>query len=351
MSKMEKKMCELLEKGESFVLATILSRSGSTPRLAGTKMAIRQNGGIVGTIGGGLLEAQVMAAAPEIFNTRKPRIQEFHLNANAADTMDMICGGHLEVLLEYTEAAPENLKMYQTISRALEKREKMMVLAVLHMVDKSLSEINRCLIAGNQLIHGRFSYNERILSSLIDEMRGCRAPTVIPGEKEKFLLEPVFVPGTVYLFGAGHVSQQVAVITKMTEFQTVVMDDRSEFANRERFPMADDIIVIGSFEQALAGLDIDADSFVVILTRGHSHDKTVLAQALRTKAGYIGMIGSHRKRDAIYNALLNEGFTEEDLKRVYSPIGLDIAAETPEEIAVSIAGELIEVRARNLMRR
>jgi xanthine dehydrogenase accessory factor len=349
MSKLEKQICELLKQGESFVLATILSQTGSTPRLAGTKMAIRQDGNIIGTIGGGLVEAQVIKTASEIFQTRQPHIREFRLNAETADTMDMICGGCLEILLEYTEANPETLKMYQRICLALQKREKMLMAAILDMEDEKQIRVQRCLISGNQVIHGNFSFSESFFTSLTERMRGNRTPTVIHGDGKKFLIEPLFVPGTVYLFGAGHVSRQVAILTKMTDFETVVLDDRSEFANRQRFPTADEIRVTASFETAFSDLNIDKDSYIVILTRGHSHDKTVLAQALGTDAGYIGMIGSHRKRDAIYKALSDEGFAEAELKKVYSPIGLDIGAESPEEIAVSIAAELIEVRARNLM--
>jgi xanthine dehydrogenase accessory factor len=126
----------------------------------------------------------------------------------------------------------------------------------------------------------------------------------------------------------------------------VVLDDRSDFANKERFPKADRIIVIPSYENLFSGLDIDQDSYLVIVTRGHLHDKTVLEQSLRTKAGYIGMIGSRRKQHLVYEELLEKGFTEDDLKRVHNPIGLDIHAETPEEIAVSIVAELISARSR-----
>jgi xanthine dehydrogenase accessory factor len=129
-------------------------------------------------------------------------------------------------------------------------------------------------------------------------------------------------------------------------FRTVVLDDREEFADRGRFPWVDEIHVLESFERAMDGLVINDESYLVLVTRGHAHDRTVLAQALRTTAGYIGMIGSRRKREAIYAALLEAGFTPRDLERVHCPIGLDIGAETPEEIAVSILAELIQMRAR-----
>jgi len=151
----------------------------------------------------------------------------------------------------------------------------------------------------------------------------------------------------VYLFGAGHVSRPVAELAAMVDFRTIVLDDREEFANNERFPKADQIVVLPSYDDVFAGLEIGGDSYLVIVTRGHLHDKTVLEQSLRTDAGYVGMIGSRRKQRLVYDELLGKGFCEDDLNRVHNPIGLDIAAETPEEIAVSIVAELIAARAKN----
>jgi xanthine dehydrogenase accessory factor len=124
------------------------------------------------------------------------------------------------------------------------------------------------------------------------------------------------------------------------------VDDRAAFANAERFPEAQEIRAVTSFDGALKELDIDRSTFIVIVTRGHLHDQTVLEQALRSKAVYIGMIGSRNKRDHIFKALLRQGFTEADLNRVHCPIGLNIGAETPEEIALSIVAEMVRFRAK-----
>ncbi|MFW5640569.1 MAG: xanthine dehydrogenase accessory protein XdhC [Thermodesulfobacteriota bacterium] len=274
MTQLEDRICRLLENSEDLVLASVLSQKGSTPRTAGTRMVIRRNGTILGTIGGGIVEARVMEAAPEVFETRTTTERSFDLTHPITDTMDMICGGHMTVRLEFIEATPENREKFK----------------------QSLEESRR--------LHK-----------------------------------------TAFLFGAGHVSRQLAKLTQMVEFRTVVLDDRSEFANRDRFPGVDQVHVLDRFENTFSGLSTDSNSFIVILTRGHSHDRTVLAQALRTQAGYIGMIGSHRKRDTIYRSLRDEGFTTADLDRVHCPIGLDIGGETPEEIAVSIVAEMIEVRS------
>ena len=167
------------------------------------------------------------------------------------------------------------------------------------------------------------------------------------GEK-LVLIEPAAVPKEALLFGAGHVAKATAQLCAMTGFRVTVVDDRSEFANVHRFPEADAVFEIDSFENALSQFAISSDTFIVIFTRGHLHDKTVLAQALETDAGYIGMIGSRKKRDKIFLALQAAGFSQSALDRVHSPIGLVIGAETPEEIAVSIAAELIQERARVL---
>ncbi len=131
----------------------------------------------------------------------------------------------------------------------------------------------------------------------------------------------------------------------LVDFFTVVVDDRADFANRERFPSADRIVVPDSFAGAFGDLSVDEDSYIVIMTRGHLHDRTVLEQALRTRAGYVGMIGSKKKVAETFRALQEEGFSPDDLARVHAPIGLSIGAETPEEIAMSIAAQLIQVRA------
>jgi xanthine dehydrogenase accessory factor len=161
------------------------------------------------------------------------------------------------------------------------------------------------------------------------------------------LLEPIFSEPTVYIFGAGHVSQQLAPLAKRVSFKVVVIDDREMFANRERFPEADEVIV-SEFEKSFDHLNIDECSYIVIVTRGHLYDGFVLEQAVKTNARYIGMIGSRKKIQTLYQNLIKKGISKETLNRVCAPIGLDINSETPEEIAVSIVAELIKVRGEPL---
>ncbi|WP_031513706.1 XdhC family aldehyde oxidoreductase maturation factor [Desulfofalx alkaliphila] len=342
MNSLYQSMLQLLEGGESFVQATILAQSGSAPRTAGAKMIIRADKSIIGTIGGGLVEAKVQQLAAEVFKTRKAVTKEFNLSGSDAD-MDMICGGNLEVLVQYMDASKEQLlAIYREIIKAIENRKR--IVLVTPLADSAMEGSHSFIVKEEGTLIGTFTVPAEWLS----KFASCttdRYPQVLNINEKRFLVEPVSTYGTVYIFGAGHVSQKLAQLTTLVDFRTVVLDDRKEFANSERFPTADEVLVVEHFERAFESIQLEQESYLVIVTRGHAHDKTVLAQALNTNARYIGMIGSRRKRDTIYRALLNEGFSEEDIKRVYCPIGLEIDAETPEEIAVSITAELIKVRA------
>ncbi len=340
MKKLYQAMLDFLEQGKSFVQATILTQSGSAPRTAGAKMIILPDQSFLGTIGGGLVEAKVQELAVEVFKTKQMVRKEFNLTGSEAGQMDMICGGRLEVLVEHLDATNEQLlPVYQAMVKAIENRRRVVLVTPLEVTDSSQT----FLIKEDHSIIGTFTGPTEWVEKFAS-LSG-RYPQVITLAGQRFLVEPITSNGTVYIFGAGHVSQKLSLLTTFVDFRTVVLDDREEFANRGRFPSVDEVLVLESFEQAFKDLEIERDSYLIIVTRGHAYDKAVLAQALRTNAGYIGMIGSEKKRDTIYRALRQEGFTEADMQRVHSPIGLEIKAETPEEIAVSITAELIKIRS------
>jgi xanthine dehydrogenase accessory factor len=156
--------------------------------------------------------------------------------------------------------------------------------------------------------------------------------------------EDADVKPTVIIFGGGHVAKAIAPITHYLGFETIILDDRPEFASRERFPDAEKIVVLKDYQDAFSSVTTDENTYMIIVTRGHTADYDVLKQALTKPHGYLGMIGSKSKVLGIYQKLLSDGFSQEELDRVYSPIGLPIFAETPEEISISIAAELIKVR-------
>jgi xanthine dehydrogenase accessory factor len=261
--------------------------------------------------------------------------------------MDMICGGSVEVLLDPLAPAPEHIAIFERWSRmAVEGGEGAFVSAILCAEQGRIAHIDHALVEADGRLHGRLPLSDAGRKALAQAVRTATAMVTMTVEDLFMIVEPIRPPQTVYLVGAGHVSQPTAHLAALVGFRVVVFDDRLAFANRERFPDADEVRVLADFEHPFDSLAIDTHSFIVIITRGHLYDKVVLSRALRTNAGYIGMIGSLRKREAIFGSLLKEGFSQADLARVHSPIGLDIAAETPAEIAVSIVAEMIRERRR-----
>jgi xanthine dehydrogenase accessory factor len=339
-------LCQILKQGQPVVMATVLSRRGSAPRGAGSRMLVLASGKIIGTIGGGRVEAEVMQTASELFDSKASQIQFFDLRTRPdLDDLDVICGGQMTILIEYIDATVENTQTFQELQSSLKRHISSFMIASLQQTPGSVHMGQRCLIQKNKAIADSCPYSDSDLHQLAAQAKGTRIPVLLSVGQQEYLIEPYFMNGTVFIFGAGHVAKQVAIISRMVGFTTIVLDDREDFANVERFPNADQVLVLDRFETALEGLSMDADSYIVIVTRGHRHDQTVLAQALKTDACYIGMIGSHKKRDALYRNLLDNGFTQKDIERVHSPIGLGIKAETPEEIGVSIVAELILERA------
>jgi len=249
----------LRREGRRAALATIVHTNGSIPSYESSRMLVREDGSIAGTIGGGCVEAEVWAAAKEVIRAEAPRKMVFNLNNEASYDNGLICGGTLEIFVE-----------------------------------------------------------------------------------------PILPQPVLYIFGGGHVSMALAGAASTAGFAIGVIDDREAFANKDRFPMAQAIYT--SYEDAFEKLKPNAATYVLIVTRGHKDDLRVLAWAVRTEARYIGMIGSKRKVLSVYKALEAEGFKPQEFERVHAPVGLEIGALTPEEIAISITAELVAIRrgARDL---
>jgi xanthine dehydrogenase accessory factor len=246
------------QAGERGALATIVHTNGSIPSFESSRMLVRDDGSILGTVGGGCVEAEVWAAAKEVIVSEQPRKLAFNLNHDAEYDAGLICGGTLEIFVE-----------------------------------------------------------------------------------------PILPQPTLYIFGGGHVSTAVAGIAHQAGFKIAIVDDRESFANKERFPMAAELFT--SYAEAFEKIQPNSSTYLLIVTRGHTGDMRVLAWALGTEARgfvprYIGMMGSKRKVIAVYQALQKEGFTRAQFDRVNAPVGLEIGALTPEEIAVSITAELIAAR-------
>ena len=324
-----------LAQGRTLVLCTIVRNAGSSPRNLGSHMVVHEDDTATGTIGGGSLECQCRAKAKELFHGSASFIEfDFQPVAASSDQDGMACGGSVTVLLQRISAP--FLPLMKQLQDAYLARQGPLLLTLL----SARGEAPRRLLLLPQ------QENREIPEELRSEIarRGHRAPFLLDHLGRQVLVEPLPHPGTLHLAGAGHIAMAVAKLAAFVDFEVVVVDDRAAFANQTRYPQARDIRVVTSFSNCLGQLT--RDDYVVIATRGHHFDREVLAQTLRSQAGYIGMIGSHRKRAAIYESLRQEGLSDADLARVHCPIGLAIAAETPEEIALSIVAELVRERAR-----
>lgn len=333
---------ESMAAGDRLVLAIVVGRSGSAPRSAGARMAVRKDGSIVGTIGGGILEAWVQGLAQRVFRDGRAVLEDFEFTSDDAALMGMICGGRVQVLVHCLDGTdPSQAALYREVRSASKGRSRAWLVTRLPRENGTEIPVEQALFRVDGPPVGSLS-GER-LKELV--LRTKRNSELVQEGEDRFFIEPLGHWATLFIFGAGHVASELAPLAAGVGFRTVVLDDRREFANRDRFACADEVVVLQSFDSAMKELDIHEDSYLVLVTRGHQHDGTLLRQALHTNARYIGMIGSRRKRDAIYELLRREGFTNRDFDRVRCPVGIEIGAETPEEIAVSITAELIRERS------
>ena len=342
-----------LEKGEKVALATLITRVGSAPRAVGAKYLIKGDGTSVGSIGGGCVEAEVWQEAQKVMENGKGGILHFELTSEQLAEGGLACGGNIDIFLE--PLSEDFLNIYQEAVRIRQKGGSA-ILATLVSVDGDFpkGEGSKILMktSGEKVgsLLGGLELEKKILSEgkvIVKEKKPKILVLSSENRKTEVLLEPVFSEPTVYIFGGGHISEQLAPLAKKVHFKVVVIDDREMFANQERFPEVDEVIV-SEFEKCFDQLYIDDSSYIVIVTRGHLYDGFVLEQAVKTNAHYIGMIGSKKKIKTLYQNLMKKGISKETLKRVHAPIGIDINSETPEEIAVSIVAELIKVRGEHL---
>jgi xanthine dehydrogenase accessory factor len=332
-----------LQRNERIVLATIVSSSGSSPLPAGAMMLVKSGEGeTVGTVGGGLLEALVTEEARKPFaEKRHPWIGRFDLNDDVSNE-GMICGGNVDVLLE--EVQPKDRPIYEALVRLRNDGSDAILISILDGA-KNLSKIiyssqHEALpdpvrkVAGNE--------SERVIGVLRHSF-GQEDIKRLQISNAEIVIQPIRGLQNLVIVGGGHVSRYLAQIATVAGFSTTVIDDREEFANAERFPIAARAVPV-DYNKAFEKIHVKPSTYIVIVTRGHSSDEQVLEQAIRTPARYIGMIGSKRKVIACFENLAKRGIPLADLRRVHAPIGLDIGAVSAEEIAVSISAELIRVR-------
>lgn len=345
MNRMIQYILELLEQGEDVVLATVADTPGCN-RLAGARMVIRADGRTCGSIGGGMREAGVQRVASELFASRGPLIRIVTEPGEDVVASRASCGSGAVVVVEHIASIPANVSLFRELLEAHRKGLKCCLITSVSGGGAEGGPPARILALSDESPRTIGMADPAVDFFISGEMLGrIRLPVIEDLGVRKFFLSPWSAPETVFIFGAGHVGQEVAELTEKSGFRTIVLDDRAKYANRDRFPTAE-VVVLDSFDDCFRGLAVTNDSYVIIVTRGHRYEKALVKQALGTRAGYIGLIGSVRKRDALFAELAGEGFSIDDLLRVYCPTGISILAETPTEIAVSIVAQLVLLRAR-----
>lgn len=338
MEKLFTALAAQLDRGRGAVLCRVVARRGSAPRGTGASMLALEDGRTLGTIGGGAVELQAERLARKLLAERASRLETYRLSAGDGAEGGMICGGELEVYFQYFD--PADRAGRETLDAALALLRKPAASWLVTALD------------GSGWCMGTYD-RENGLEGLdtpeadLEPLLGGRGVLTRLGDRLLYV-EPLAQAGTVYLFGAGHVARALAGILAMADFRTVVYDQRPEAVSQEAFPSAAERIC-GPFAGALAQLGpITAADYVVVMTPGHQGDYEVLVQVLRTPARYIGCIGSRKKVAATRERLLADGFRPEEIDRVYAPIGLPIGGETPAEVAVSVAAQLIACRSDRL---
>jgi xanthine dehydrogenase accessory factor len=351
----------LKQEGQRGALCTVISSKGSLPMSGKAKMLVGEDGTMVGTVGGGCLEADVWAEAQRVVKRDTSKIASFILTEQHAGESGLNCGGKVEIFIE--PVVPDRMTaVFEEIARIRAEGEKGAIATVISSrIPPAMKEKSKLVLRADGTILGGIGeggfiedcvrqkagevMREDYLAVLQFDIGDEEAPRwgLEPGDTLDVFVEPIIAIPTLYLFGGGHVSLQIARIAKMVGFKIVVIEDRPTFANKERFPMADETRVEDMYT-VFERLKIDDQSYIVAVTRGHQHDEPVIEQAIRTEARYIGMIGSKRKISRMWKKLIERGADKARLAQVHAPIGLEIGADTPEEIAVSIVAQLIQSR-------
>lgn len=310
-----------LKAGERAVLCSILESKGSAPRGAGAKMAVFADGSAADTVGGGEMERRAIERAKELLVLGKSETGRYLLHPDRQADIGMVCGG--EVLLGFQCLFPEDTAQ----------------MAELEALDTLLRGAGRGWLETVYRADGSACLT--LLTADVHEDRDLPdTPTLTVEPALTRFVEPVMKRETAYIFGGGHVGRALTPVLRAVGFSVTVYDARPELALPERYPEAERVLC-GPFEALLPEIEIRPEDYVVVMTPGHRADFCVLSQVLKTEAAYIGCIGSAKKTAYVSGRLRAEGFSDADIARIHAPIGLPILAQTPEEIAVSIAAQMI----------
>ena len=300
-------------------------------------MAVFADGSTLGTVGGGAVEFESVKLAKQALLERTTFTHGFNLSPNQTADIGMICGGQVVVYFQFLKGGDGKTREFFSTIQTLftQRRNTWLVTQISEGCVRQMGVYSR----ENGLTYMDDSTDEWDILPLV------RPRAMLKKGEPSYYVEPLTTAGYVYIFGGGHVAQELVPVLAHIGFAPAIFEDRPEFARKELFPEVADAIV-GSFSDIGARVSITPDDYVVIMTRGHQADFEVLRQALLTRATYVGVIGSRSKIASTNKRLLEAGIPQTELRRIHAPIGLPILGETPAEIAISIAAELILHRAK-----
>lgn len=330
---MYRKILSELKIGHDVVLASIIDSKGSTPRSLGAKMAYFADDTTIGTVGGGAIEYDCTKECKAIMSTKQAFCKSYTLHHNDVADIGMICGGECTVYFQHIDAREaKNIELFAYICEQIEQSVPTWLITK---------------VEDNKTAIGVYTHTDslRFLETDCDISHLIKNKAVYDS-KLSLYIEPLTQSGVVYIFGGGHVSQSLVPMLVATDFDVVVYENNEKFADKSLFTGAKDVI-LADFLKINETVNITQNDYVIILTRGHESDNEVLRQVMSNHPSYLGVIGSRKKVSAMHAFLSESGFDRDEIQRIHSPIGLEIGAETPSEIAVSITAQLIQHRANN----
>lgn len=331
-----KELCAMavarLSAGEDIMLVTIIDENGSSPRSAGARMLVGQDGRLQGTIGGGAVEYKALELAANLLAQRVSRRKTYRLRKNDQEDLGMICGGDVDVYFQFIEGGDrKTIELFAGCLVRLEQDEDLWLVTDLTLLSSWRMAV--CQGADDPPLGLSRDEAKQLLKSV---------PVLAESGDRRLYSEPVNVAGKAFIFGGGHVAEALEPVLTSVGFRCVVFDSREEYVTRARFPTACDLVV-GDFSRIGDSITITPNDYVVIVT--HNFDAVVEEQILRNECAYVGLIGSRTKVAELKKLLGEKGFSKAVVDRVRAPIGIPIKSETPAEIAVSIAAEMILERA------
>lgn len=324
------KLLEQIERNADSMLVTLIAHSGSVPRGMGSQMLLTAEGRAEGTIGGGIGERAMSALGEKMLREKRCGVHQYVLHGRAGESIGAVCGGDITAYFQYVAAGDPAWKRVseQLLACIRERRGGWLVL--------NLDGGAPALLDGEgNLLCGALAQEE---IAALCRPAGVRTQT-------RFAM-PVQIGERAVIFGAGHCAQALAPVLSSVGFRVTVYDDRPEIARAEFFPQAERV-VCAPYDRIAENLPLEAGDYIVVMSSNHSGDLCIQEQVLRADHAYVGMLGSRHKRAFVYKKLMEAGIPQEMIDRVHTPVGLAIRAVTPAEIAVSIAGEMIMIRAQN----